>query len=81
MTLEISLTNPTLLCSADQALTCEDDTSGVCNLLLDLITMQVEDVNGVVCDLPVGVQRWIPADKDGGGAYVGIGHILNRARH
>lgn len=66
---------------ADTALTCEDDTGGVCNVLLGLVTEQVEDVDGVVCDLPVGVQRWIPAYKDGGRAYVLVGHVLNRARH
>lgn len=72
---------PVLLCSADRLLTCEDDTGGVRNPLSSLVTAQVEDVDGVVCDLPVGVQRRIPAHKDRSGAYVLIGHILNRARH
>ena len=44
-----------------------------------LVAVQVETVDGVVCDASVGVGRRSPAHQDGGGANVLIGHAHHRA--
>ena len=45
-----------------------------------LVAVEVEAVDGVVCDPSVGGGGRSPAHQDGGGANVLIGHAHHRAR-